>query len=310
MIKQEMLSGKQHRDELSRARIEASFANLEYLAHSRLMPAPFVQFVSGHMPRGVVTPSHHHPCVALHGCLQGPLILSTPRGEKSLEAGMFCLLGPGIAHHWRNEGRQTAATFGLLIDVEHPGSWPAGSGVDECCDKLSRLVKSVHWMGGAGDDTLKRAFWMAADDLTALKPPEIAGTVGALWTLLATCVTRLNEKSPPSAAPDSLAQQIRRLLLVRVNDRLSIADIARELDVSPTRAKEAFRNAFDSGIIAYHNQLKIWQAKRWLCDRSMTIEQVSDKLGYSSQSYFSRVFFQQTGETPRDFRRRSCGAFT
>jgi AraC-like DNA-binding protein/mannose-6-phosphate isomerase-like protein (cupin superfamily) len=310
MIKKQMLPGMQHRDELSRARIEASFANLEYLAYSRLMPAPFVQFVSGHMPSGVVTESHHHPCVALHGCLQGPLILVTPQGEKQLEAGMFCLLGPGTPHHWRNEGRQTAATLGLLIDVEHPGSWPAGSGVDECCHKLSRLVKSVHWMAVAGDDALKRAFWMAADDLTALTPPEIVGTVGAIWTLLATCVTRLDEKSSTSAASDNLAQQIRRLLLARVNDRLSISDVARQLGVSPTRAKGAFRSAFDSGIIAYHNQLKIWQAKRWLCDRSMTIEQVSDKLGYSSQSYFSRVFFQQTGETPRDFRRRSRGTFT
>ena len=160
------------------------------------------------------------------------------------------------------------------------------------------------------DDALGRAFWTAADDLTAPKPPEIVGTVGAIWSLLATCVTRLDENSSPSTAPDNLAQQIRRLLVSRVNDRLGIADVARQLGVSPTRAKEAFRSAFDSGIIAYHNQLKIWQAKRWLCDLSLNVEQVSDKLGYSSQSYFSRVFFQQTGETPSDFRRRNCGPST
>lgn len=310
MVKKQRLLEKKRGDELSRARIEASFANLEYLAYSRLMPAPFMQFVSGNMPSGVITQSHQHPCLALHGCLHGPLILATPHGEKKLEAGMFCLLGPGTPHHWRNEGQRTAATLGLLVDAEHPGNWPAGSGVDECCHKLSQLVKSVHWMAVAGDETLKRAFWMAADDLTAITPPEIVGTVGAIWTLLARCVTRLDDKSSTSTDTDNLAQQIRRLLLARVNDRLSISDVARELSVSPTRAKKAFRRAFDSGIIAYHNQLKIWQAKRWLCDLSMTIEQVSDKLGYSSQSYFSRVFFQQSGETPRDFRRRNCGAFT
>jgi hypothetical protein len=98
MTKQVTIPGKQHRDELSRARIEASFANLEYLAYSRLMPAPFVQFVSGHMPSGVVTQSHHHPCVALHGCLQGPLILVTPQGEKQLEAGTGTMLACYLVH--------------------------------------------------------------------------------------------------------------------------------------------------------------------------------------------------------------------
>ena len=46
--------------DLSTWRIEASF-NLEYLAYSRLMPRPFVQFVSGHLPGGFVTKSHNHP---------------------------------------------------------------------------------------------------------------------------------------------------------------------------------------------------------------------------------------------------------
>jgi AraC-like DNA-binding protein len=295
--------------DLSTRRIEASF-NLEYLAYSRLMPRPFAQFVSGHLPSGFVTQSHNHPCVALHGCLQGPLVLVTSQGEKRLEAGMFCLLGPDVQHHWRNDGQQTAATLGLLVDAENPGNWPAGSGVDECCHKLCRLVKGVHWMSVVGDDALGRAFWTAADDLAAPKPPETVGTVGAIWSLLATCVTHLDKNSSPSTAPDNLAQQIRRLLVSRVNDRLGISDVARQLGVSPTRAKEAFRTAFDSGIIAYHNQLKIWQAKRWLCDLSLTVDQVSSKLGYSSQSYFSRVFFQQTGETPSDFRRRNCAAST
>jgi AraC-like DNA-binding protein/mannose-6-phosphate isomerase-like protein (cupin superfamily) len=308
--KKQKLPAEKRGSDLSKQRIEASFANLEYLAHSRLMPRPFVQFVSGHMPAGIVTQSHSHPCIALHGCLQGPLVLVTSEGEKSLEAGMFCLLSPGVRHHWRNEGRQTAATLGVLIDAEHPGSWPAGSGVDECCQKLTQLVKSVHWLSVIGDDAIGRAFWVAADDLTSPKPPEIVGTVGAIWNLLATCVMRLDENSSPSTATANLAQQIRRLLVSRVNDRLSISDVARQLGVSPTRAKQAFRSAFDTGIIAYYNQLKIWQAKRWLCDLSLNVEQVSEKLGYSSQSYFSRVFFRQTGETPSDFRRRNCEAST
>jgi len=56
--------------------------------------------------------------------------------------------------------------------------------------------------------------------------------------------------------------------------------------------------------MTYFNELKIWQAKRLLCDPSMTIDQVSRKLEFSSAAYFSRAFQRHTGQTPTDFRRK------
>ena len=285
-----------------------------YLAYIRATPRPFLRFVSGHMPPGTVTQPHSHPCIALHGCLQGPLTLVVQNENVVLDVGVFCLLAPGVRHHWRNTGRQTAATIGLLIDAGNCGRWPAGSGVEDCCQKLTRLVNGKHRFDVASDEELRHLFWLAADHLTALEPRETVGIVGALLALVGHCSARLEgsaclEGSAEQSAPsDDVAQQIRRLLLARVNDRLSINDVAREIGVSPTRAKEAFRKAFDSGIMAYHNQLKIWQAKRLLCDMSLTVDQVSGKLGFSSHSYFSQVFLQHTGETPTDFRHRNASS--
>lgn len=281
---------------------ENAINDRSYLAYFRSTPRPFLQFVSGHFPPGTATQAHSHPCIALHGCLQGPLTLVLAQEETSLDAGAFYLLAPGVRHHWRNDGRQTAATFGLLIDAARPGRWPSGSGVEECCGKLARAVRGAHRFNSAADDELRSLFWLAADHLTALEGRETAATVGALLALVGQCSARL--AAPDSAAePDDLAQRIRRLLLSRVNDRLSINDVARELNVSPTRAKQAFRKSFDCGIAGYHNQLKIWQAKRLLCDRALSVEQVSRKLSFATASYFSQAFLQHTGQTPSEFRR-------
>lgn len=286
--------------------IADSFADMSYLGYLRPTPRPFMQFVSGHFPPGTLTQQHSHPCIALHGCLHGPLTLFTDQDEFELDAGVFYLLAPGVRHHWRNAGRQTAATMGVLIDAEHPGRWPAGAGVGECCLKLTRLVRGQHRFSVARDDELQHSFWLAADHLTSDQSRESMTAVGALLTLLGQAATRLEDSVADSAAaPNDVAQQVRRLLLSRVNDRISISQVARELGVSPTRAKESFREAFGCGIVAYHNQLKIWQAKRFLCDRSLTVEQVSKKLGFSSHSYFSRVFLQHTGERPIAFRSRN-----
>jgi AraC-like DNA-binding protein len=138
-----------------------------------------------------------------------------------------------------------------------------------------------------------------------VQPRESAAVFGALLALTGLCVTRLEGKSETIGPVDDVAQQIHRLLLSRVNDRISINLVARELGISPTSAKAAFHKAFDSGIIAYHNQLKIWQAKRLLCDPSLTVNEISNRLGFSSHSYFSRVFIQHVGESPSDFRDRN-----
>lgn len=222
-----------------------------------------------------------------------------------LDSGVFYLLAPGVRHHWRNTGKQTAATIAVLIETHQTGAWPAASGVKECCRKLETLVTSRHRFNVAQDTELHHSFWLAADHLTAESPREPAATCGALLMLLGQVANRLTKVSPTIAAPpDDVAQQARLLLLSRVNDRISINEVATALGVSPTKVKDSFRKAFGCGIIAYHNQLKIWQSKRFLLERTLTIEQVSRKLGFSTPSYFSQVFLEHTGESPTTFRER------
>lgn len=273
-----------------------------YLAYVRPTPPPFVHFVSGHFPPATLTQPHSHPCIALHGCLQGPVTLIMPDGETTLEAGIFYLIGPNQRHYWRNSGRHTAATISLLLDTANPGRWPAAAAVPACCDALAKSVRGFHRLSTATDDELRHTFWLAADHLTAEHPRDPATLAGALLSLLGQLKDRLCGLPSTPAGDSDAAQAIRRLLLARVRDRLSLRQIAREVDISPTRAKELFREAFGCGIMTYFNHLKIWQAKRLLNDRSLTIEQVSHQLGFSSPSYFTRAFLKHTGESPRAYR--------
>ncbi len=273
-----------------------------YLAYYSPVPRPFVRFTSGHFLAGTITQRHSHSIIAMHGCLQGPLSLLTASGEHRLDAGDFCIIAPGIDHHWSNAGAHTAATLAFLIDSERPGRWPANSGIAEACSELNRLVQDVHRLSSSGDPDLQHAFWQIADQLTGERPRRKLGVASRMWTFLSTVLERLSP-APIATAQHDVAQQIRRLLLSRVNGRLRIAEVAGEVHVSATHAKEVFRATFGCGIMTYFNELKIWQAKRLLCDPSLTIDQVSGKLGFSSPTYFSRTFRKHTGETPSEFRK-------
>jgi AraC-like DNA-binding protein len=275
------------------------------LAHFQPTPRPFYLFGSAAIPVGVVTRMHSHPIISLHSCLQGPLTLLTPAGEQVLDAGTFYMIAPGIRHHWRNDGCHTAVSMGFLIDVHHTGAWPAASGLRECCRELHRLVRGLHRLSVVGDSELQQTFWALADHLVTERPRPCITTVGLICTLLGLVVERLGQSSEATAAQTDVAQQIRRFLLTHVDEQLSIGEVAREVGMSPTRAKQAFHRTYGCGIISYFNQLKIWQAKRLLCDPTLTVDQVSRKLGFSSSSYFNRVFHRFTGESPTDYRNQN-----
>lgn len=278
-----------------------------YLAYLRPTARPFLHFASGHFPPATVTQPHAHQCVALHGCLQGTLTLCTSKGDFALDAGVFYLLPPELPHSWKNPGKSAAATMGVLLDLASPGRWPAGAGVEACCRELQGRIHGPHRFATAGDRELHRSFWMAADHLTAEQPRDSVALSGSLLILLAQMRERLGGAAAVNAADQSVAQAIRRLLLARVRDRMSISEISREAGASATRAKELFREAFGCGIITYFNQLKIWQAKRLLDDRSLTIEQIANELGFSSPSYFTRAFTRHTGQSPKAYRNRHTG---
>tara|TARA_R110002095_G_scaffold89262_1_gene77898 strand:- start:124 stop:1113 length:990 start_codon:yes stop_codon:yes gene_type:complete len=272
-----------------------------YLAYYHPTPGPFARFTSGHFPPKTTTQKHNHAVIAMHGSLQGPLTLKTPKGGYELDSGDFCMIGPGVDHHWSNAGPHTASTIAFLVDLDRLGEWPEQSGVAEACRELATIVKGVHCVKPAGNPDLQHAFWGIADQLISEHPQRMIDITSRLLLFLS-LVLKHFAPDVSGNIQDDVAQRIRRLLINRVNDRLTIPEVAREVHVSPTLAKTAFRETYGCGIMAYFNEIKIWQAKRLLSDLSLTIDQVSRKLGFSSPAYFTRTFRKLAGETPSGFR--------
>ncbi|MEQ8846761.1 AraC family transcriptional regulator [Botrimarina sp.] len=280
-----------------------SNVDTSYLAYVRSVGRPLLSFTSGHFPAGARGLPHRHPCIVLHGCLCGPIVFETEHGRRTLEAGHMYLLPANELHHWECVGDDYGATIGLLIDAENPGRWPKGTGVAECCDKLNRLVDAPKLFSMASDPGLRHAFWQAADLLTTEEPCSQIIVNSTLWQLLGLAVDRLEGVEQQSDDWLDTAKRIRRVLLNHVYDSPSVESIAREVGMSLTNAKKVFSATYGCGIKEYLNQLKLYQAKRLLGDPTLTVEQVSYKLGFSSTAYFCRMFRARTGFTPTDFRR-------
>jgi AraC-like DNA-binding protein/ActR/RegA family two-component response regulator len=86
-------------------------------------------------------------------------------------------------------------------------------------------------------------------------------------------------------------------------EQISRADIAGHLNVNEQYLSRCFNRELGIGPMTYLSRYRIEQAKRLLEDGKMTITQVAMQVGLSSQSYFSRLFLQETGISPSAYQR-------
>jgi len=71
---------------------------------------------------------------------------------------------------------------------------------------------------------------------------------------------------------------------------------------NPAYISVKFKKETGFAVTDYINRAKIDAAKQLLQDTELTISDVAYTLAFSSQSYFSKLFRELTGEMPRDYR--------
>jgi len=90
-------------------------------------------------------------------------------------------------------------------------------------------------------------------------------------------------------------------LQTNLHRHLSISEIAQMCYMSPVSVKQTFSRYAGMSIMAYFNNLKITAAISML-KSGMTVQEVAQRLGFSSQNYFSTVFKRIRGVSPSTFK--------
>ncbi|MCI8388315.1 MAG: helix-turn-helix transcriptional regulator [Clostridiales bacterium] len=89
---------------------------------------------------------------------------------------------------------------------------------------------------------------------------------------------------------------------------LKVADLAKLCSLSESHYYARFKTAVGMTPIEYKTRVAISYAEQLLVSEpKLSIEEVSERTGFESSSYFRRVFHKLTGQSPRDYRKETRG---
>ncbi len=83
---------------------------------------------------------------------------------------------------------------------------------------------------------------------------------------------------------------------------ISIAELAGQLKFSSSHYSALFRKNTGASPIEYFIKLKIQYACQLLSQSNLRISDIGEKIGYEDSFYFSRLFKNVTGKSPKEYR--------
>lgn len=263
---------------------------------------------------------HHHPTFELLHCLEGTSSMRVNGRKILLNSGDFILLRPNEIHDLENDSPETCKYFTFHFDMDDPeirkllcsgnGLIPSGGeNATELRDHVHQFIKLINEAGSREPVSSNPAMpTMKLSSVEILKIqsllPEILLDLISVFDSMEGSGDGQSNRAVRSREHVELACKIANLLEQNTESSVRIQDIAEKLCISLSLCNKVFNDVYGLSPRNYLTRVKLNQAKRYLIDSELAVEEIAERLGFASISHFSRQFKRWTGVSPSAYRNR------
>ena len=239
---------------------------------------------------------------------RGDAILTYDEKEYAMKQSDIVFLQPNHFHGIRANGKKPFNMFIISFEAKSNILDVLGGKIFKSSSKIKEIIQSI-----IKESNMAFSMPMENLDVKQLKEREDA-VIGSqqiirmrIEELIILLLRQGNQNNSlqiltsKSKFDDHIAQKTILLLEKNIYNNLNLSDIISEIGYGKTYLSNVFKRVYGVSIMAYYMNLKIEEAKYLLRENTMTIKEISEKLGFSSPQYFSRRFSQLTQMSPQQY---------
>lgn len=255
----------------------------------------------------------HTPPPEIHDFWEFLYVLSsevecTVNNEKSyLREGQMLLLPPNALHQFTVSKKKDAVLLFICFECLSPIVQPLANFPLFVSNEDSALLSNII-------NEIKLTFKTSSfDKLTPLSNPVLGGEQ-CVKNLFETLIIRLLRHPELYSQnkiffhsdnnTETICKQIHLLLEKNIYKKITIDEIANNVNYSKYYISHIFKEHYRKSIINAFNELKIEEAKKLLASTSTTITDISNMLNFSDPRFFNHTFKKYTNYTPSAYRQK------
>ncbi|PHV71837.1 hypothetical protein CS063_04585 [Sporanaerobium hydrogeniformans] len=119
---------------------------------------------------------------------------------------------------------------------------------------------------------------------------------------IAYCVKETIEQEKKESYDENIYKAI-GYIKERYDQNIRSKEVASYINMSEGYFSKYFKKIIGVNFTDYVNHIKIEKAKELLIRKKLTIQEVSEKIGYTNCSYFSQIFKEIEGVTPKQYQK-------
>lgn len=103
-------------------------------------------------------------------------------------------------------------------------------------------------------------------------------------------------------APTEFREQVRRFVDDRAHEPVSLAELAKELNLSKTRVCHLVKYHFGCSLQNLLLEERMTRARNLLSSTDLPLKAIASAVGFNNEFYFNRIFSRECGVSPGKFR--------
>jgi AraC family transcriptional regulator len=108
--------------------------------------------------------------------------------------------------------------------------------------------------------------------------------------------------TPKNGLPPARLRRVLSHIEAHLHQSMSLRDMAELVQMSPYHFGRLFKQSTGLSPHQYLLHQRVSRAKEMLLAETLSIAEISRRLGFASRAHFTTVFRNQVGITPRDYR--------